>query len=134
MTKYELLSLLRTEDLFTGESNLDRKEWLDREDVLNFFSDMDEGDSHILQEMIGGVDKAWKVYDDMNDIAHVLYRKDSAHIATAIKSKLYKTAEKTQEIIYMMIEDFLEIFIDIDGLKEEPIEEERDYDYLREER
>lgn len=134
MTKYELLSLLRTEDLFTGEGNLDRKEWLGREDVLNFFSDMDEGDSHILNELLKQVDKVWVLHKNIGDFAHSLYNRTHEHVATAVEAKTYKTCLIQQDVIYMMIEDLLLKYVDVDGLKEEKPEEERDYDYLREER
>lgn len=134
MTKYELLSLLRTEDLFTGEGNLDRKEWLDREDVLNFFSDMDESDSNTLNELLKQVDKVWVLHKNIGDIAHSLYNRTHEHVATAVEAKTYKTCLIQQDVIYMMIEDLLLKYVDVDGLKEEPIEKERDYDYLREER
>ena len=129
MTKYELLSLLKTEDLFDQLSS----EHLDREDALDFFSDMDEGDSHILQELLNQVDKAWDVYQEINMYSDVLYKGKHQHIATATKAVMFKNAQKAQEVIYIMIEDFLEKFIDVDGLQEKPVEEEPDTDWYYEE-
>ena len=133
MTKYQVLQLIKFEDLFTGENNADPKDWLDREDVLDFISDLDDGDSHLLELMLKNVDEVWEAYKDAVNLAEILYKK-APHIADAIKKELFKTSTKNQEILYMMIEDFLEEFVDVEGMKDmRDHEEEQDTDWYYEE-
>jgi len=133
MTKYQVLQLIKFEDLFTGENNADTKEWLDREDVLDFIGDVESKDGELVEGLLQIVDDAWELHRDMVDKARASYPKNP-EIVRAIDKKTYKIAETQQEVNYMMIEDILIGYVDIDGLKEEPLVEERDWDNVRLER
>lgn len=133
MTKEELLHLIKTEDLFTGEDNADTKEWLDREDVLDFFIDVEEEESNTLDDLLNATWNVWNNYHDIVETSKSIYKGESEHISDAIKKELYKHAEKFQEFTYMMIEDLLDSYIDLAGLLEEHEEEEPDTDWYYEE-
>jgi len=133
MTKEEVLELIMLEDLFTGENNAETKEWTRREDALKFINEMDEGSSHLLDLMLKNIDDVWEKHRDLVDLAEVFYKK-APHIADAIKKESYKTSIKHQDTVYMMIEDLLLEFVDIDGMKDmREFKEERDPDWYYEE-
>jgi len=134
MTKEELLHLIKTEDLFTGEGNADTKEWLDREDVLDFFIDVEEEKSTTLSDLLNATWNVWNNYYDIIESSKEIYKGESKHISDAIKKELRKHAEKFQEFTYMMIEDLLDSYIDLEGLLEGYDEEEEpDTDWYYEE-
>ena len=133
MTKEEVLQLIKFEDLFTGDNNADTKEWLDREDALTFIKQIDSTDGELIQGLLDIVDDAWELHREMTKKAEEAYSKNDK-VANAIKKETYKIAMKQQEVNYMMIEDILLAYVDIEGMKEEPLVEERDWDNVRLER
>ena len=91
MTKYQVLQLIKFEDLFTGENNADTKEWLDREDVLDFIGDVESKDGELVEGLLQIVDDAWELHRDMVDKARASYPKNP-EIVRAIDKKTYKIA------------------------------------------